>query len=173
MNGRHVPQVLIVLALVVVTGVTRLAGAGFAQATTGETTQRPPVGPLTVQADCPAAGWCIHDTGWGRYDPESACEARTVASWSRENNRLNVEVHTRSPYLFAGCWVNAGLKYGVQGVTLEGPSFYGMACSRTDPSPGCGQPRAYPDQESGLPALFVPLVNSMWVVHTRGTRPGG
>jgi hypothetical protein len=117
--------------------------------------------------NCPVGqNYCSYDSGWVTYS--GGCQADTTVDFWRDSNTVNVEVDVYSPYLFAGCRVYSQLYLGsTLGYAFAGNSFYGYGCSQTDFT--CSDPKAeyYNNQPTGVPAAFLPYVESLWVADTQ------
>ena len=160
------------LALTVMTGVA--AAAASAQASTTPTAahsatvavhtqQANAIRPLNASADCPTANnYCHYDSGWdSNYN--GGCEVHSTVDWWRSSKTMNVQVEVYSPYLFAGCRAHVTVHFGSTiGYDFAANTFYGVACSQTDPTCGYDRTISYYNVASTVPAALVSYLQSIW-----------
>jgi hypothetical protein len=127
------------------------------------TQQSNTVRPLNASADCPTANnYCHYDSGWDS-NYYGACRVHSTVDWWRSSNTMNVQVEVYSPYLFAGCVANVTVHFGSTiGYDFTANTFYGVACSQTDPTCGDDRTISYYNVASTVPAVFEPFLQSIW-----------
>jgi hypothetical protein len=93
-----------------------------------------------------------YDTDWRQLD--NGCLARAEVNYWSSSNRLEMRTSVRSPWLFAGCRVNAHpVFYGTFGPIDDGPTQFAAACAVWDPT--C------PSQRTTPWAIFDPASSTL------------
>jgi hypothetical protein len=150
--------------------VTRIHGVPPAHVRSAHAAEQPGTDRIVLtdeNVNCPVSQtFCDYTTGMVTYN-DGSCQADTTVDYWRGSNTVDVSITEYSPYWFAGCTVWSRLYFGsTTGNEYAGNSFYGYACSATDPTCSNTQTWKYNDQPSGVPLADAPSLQSIWVVDT-------